>query len=216
MEKTSLSEIHTRRAGLSLTEVLIAAALLLLIAISIIPLFQRAVVSNISGGEATQASTGGVRVGLESINQTTLNHPDMSLPGTSNALALSPMVLETGPLVEGQAQAAVGDERWISAPDWPSALPVLNGRALWARTAQLRNFTYADIHSGTISVTGGGIVTLGDPYYFDSPRSGSERWDIKENTVTIQNSWLDSNPNVLNSSSLGTGQRLTISLMRSY
>lgn len=216
MKKTSLSTTHApaahRRqrqvAGLSLTEVLIAAALLLMIALSIIPLFQRAVVSNISGGEATQVSTGGVRVGLEVINQMTLNHPDLTLAGTSDALALSPVVLETGALVDGQAQAVLGDERWIAAPDWPSSLPTLNGRALWVRSTELRNFTYADIHSGTISVTGSGIKTLGDPYYFDTPRSGSETWDLKENRVSVE-STRDGSP-------LGAGQHLTVSLMRSY
>lgn len=208
MKKACFFRAGARQAGLSLTEVLIAAALLLLIAISIIPIFQRAVVSNISGGEATQVSTGGVRVGLESMNQMTVNHPDITIPETSNALALDPLLLDTGTLIEGQAQALLGDERWIAAPDWPSSEPTLTGRALWVRQTQLRNFTYADIHSGTISVTGNTVVTLGDPYYFDTPRVGNETWDIKENRVEISGN-RESGP-------LGPGQHLAVGMLRAY
>lgn len=203
-----------KQSGLSLTEVLIAAALMLMIALSIIPLFQRAVVSNISGGEATQVSTGGVRVGLERLNQTSLNHTDLTLLGADNVLTLNPVVLDSGTLVDGQAQAVLGDERWVAAS-------AVTGRGLWVRETQLRNFTYADIHSGTIGVTGTGIVTLGDPYYFDTPRGGGETWDLKSTFVamassdddTSVDSWAvegeESNP-------LGAGQRLAVSLMRSY
>lgn len=203
-----------QHAGLSLTEVLIAAALMLMIALSIIPLFQRSVVSNISGGEATQVSTGGVRVGLESLNQTTLNHTDLTIPAGNNTLAMDPVVLDSGALVDGQAQAVLGDERWVAAS-------AVTGRGLWVRETQIRNFTYADIHSGTIGVTGTGIVTLGDPYYFDTPRGSGETWDIKSTIVamassdddTSVDSWAvegeESNP-------LGKGQRLAVSLMRSY
>ena len=200
--------------GLSLTEVLIAAALLLLIAISLIPLFQRSVVSNLYGTEATQASTGGVRVGMETVHQSALGHVDFAVPATSDVLTQVPLALDTGALVEGEAQAALGDERWVPAPNWigsqqlPTS-PALAGRALWVRTGEFRNFAYADIHQGTISVTGAGIVTLGDPNFFDTPLSGSDTsWDIKGMTTKMETTRDDS--------PLGVGQILTISTFRSY
>ena len=51
-------------AGFSLIEALIAAAILLIIALGLIPLFSRAITDNVNGNDATQA-TNGSRTQLE-------------------------------------------------------------------------------------------------------------------------------------------------------
>jgi prepilin-type N-terminal cleavage/methylation domain-containing protein len=51
---------RSRAAGFSLIEVLIASALLLAVAVGVLPLFTRSLTNNLEGNEATQMSNGAV------------------------------------------------------------------------------------------------------------------------------------------------------------
>jgi type II secretory pathway pseudopilin PulG len=69
-----------RRAGFSLVEVLIAAALLLFITLGVLPLFTRSMVDNNSGAESTQVANM-ARSRLEQFYQLPFNSTEMTITG---------------------------------------------------------------------------------------------------------------------------------------
>ena len=73
-----------RAAGFSLLEVLIAAALLLAVAVGILPLFTRSLTSNLEGNEATQLSNGAIDT-LEDMAGDRFNAGDMTWTGTGTS-----------------------------------------------------------------------------------------------------------------------------------
>lgn len=83
--ETPRSTRCTRQAGLSLVEVLIAAAILLIVAVGILPLFTRALVNNNAGNEYTKVSNHG-KSRVEEAFQLPFNEPTlMTVPAGQNA-----------------------------------------------------------------------------------------------------------------------------------
>ena len=120
-------------AGFSVVESLIAALILLIIALGIIPLFARALRDNTTGADATQATNHG-RASLEEYQQ---------LPFNNQALTLAPGAT-TLTRDESWAQGTRDtfgddDEGW-----WPGA-PSDRGLLLWTRTTTVRQFGINDI-----------------------------------------------------------------------
>jgi prepilin-type N-terminal cleavage/methylation domain-containing protein len=76
-----------RRRGFSLIEVLIAVGILLLVALGILPLFTRAMLSNVSGLESTRVSNQ-ARSRLEELFQLPFNSPQLDVPGGSTELVV--------------------------------------------------------------------------------------------------------------------------------
>lgn len=123
-------------AGFSVVESLIAALILLIIAMGVIPLFARALRDNTTGADATQASNHG-RARLEEFKQ---------LPFNNQALALAPGALSLAS-DESWAQGArdsFGDEAWL-----PGA-PAGRGLLLWTRTTTVRQYGMNDIDDGRL------------------------------------------------------------------
>jgi len=100
-------------SGLSLLEVLIAAALLLTIALAIIPLFLRASQNNLSGIDSSYISETAAS-NSELYIQEGFNHPNLSIPSGQTELLLREEVWN-----EGDANV-LGDEYWTSATPTPA------------------------------------------------------------------------------------------------
>src|SRR6476661_10686840 len=66
-------------AGFSIIEALIAAAILLIIALGLLPVFSRAINDNVTGNDATQA-TNGSRTQLEELLQMPFNNQRVVVP----------------------------------------------------------------------------------------------------------------------------------------
>lgn len=192
-------------AGFSLVEVLIATALLLVIAISVLPLFMRALESNTSGGRSSQLSTF-VNADLETVNQATVDHQNWDLSsGTGGVVDLGQRYWDTGVAYDGASMPAhLGDETWVDA-ETDAVGPIL-----WQRQMTLRKYTFADIHATLGSDPDNpALFTLGHPALFDTPLTAEGdnahltelRISIKENREGIP---------------VDTGQRITVSHFRAY
>ncbi|HYX26835.1 MAG TPA: hypothetical protein VFC23_21965 [Thermoanaerobaculia bacterium] len=159
---------HAAAAGFSLIEALIAAAILLIIALGLIPLFSRAITDNVNGNDATQA-TNGSRTQLEEM---------LGLPFTNTRLTVPPAA-DVGATTDSFAQGDVkktgdADEGW-----WPGT-PTDKGVVLWTRTTQVRQYSVNDLAT--------------DPY-FDQPLRGDTQptfVQLKEVTVVMSNAKLGS------------------------
>ncbi len=130
--------VSSSAAGFSVVESLIAALILLVIALGLIPLFARALRDNTAGADATQASNHG-RARLEEYQQ---------LPFNNQLLTLAPGALTLN-RDESWAQgtrASFGDEDegW-----WPGT-PTDRGLVLWTRTTTVRQFGINDLDDGRL------------------------------------------------------------------
>ena len=116
-------------SGFSMLEALIAGAILLFIALGLIPLFARAIRDNETGSDYTQA-TNGNKSRLEQSLQLPFNDSSLAVPaGTSE-----------GATVDSFAQGdrtKIGDaaEGW-----WPGA-PADKGLLLWTRTTRIHQYS---------------------------------------------------------------------------
>lgn len=130
-----------REAGFSMIEALIAAAILLIIALGLIPLFTRSIIDNNSGNDATQVTNHG-KTQLESLIQLPFNHQRLEVPGGSN-VAQAAETWTTGAL----NQAGDPNERW-----WPGTTPPAgSGEALWTRRTRVQQFSIGDLDDGVLN-----------------------------------------------------------------
>ena len=127
-------------AGFSMIEALIAAAILLIIALGLIPLFTRSIIDNSSGNDATQVTNHG-KTQLESLIQLPFNHERLEVPGGVN-VAQSAETWTTGAL----NQAGDPNERWWQGTTPPAG----SGEALWTRTTRVRQFSISDLDDGVL------------------------------------------------------------------
>lgn len=126
-------------AGFSLVESLIAALILLIIALGLIPLFARALRDNTAGADATQASNHG-RARLEEYQQLPFNNQDL-------ALAPGSLTLDRDESWAQGDRDDVGDadEGW-----WPGA-PADRGLLLWHRTTTVRQYGMNDLDDSRLN-----------------------------------------------------------------
>jgi Tfp pilus assembly protein PilV len=127
-------------AGFSLIETLIAAALLLIIALGMIPLFKRAIDNNALGSDYTQA-TSYAKTDLEDLMEIPFQSADMVLPaGASNRTTVR--YLQRG-IQSGTPT------RW---QDWLALGAVDSNRAVvWTRTTRVRQFGVAAYDDGILA-----------------------------------------------------------------
>ena len=126
-------------AGFSVVESLIAALILLIIAMGVIPLFARALRDNTTGADATQASNHG-RARLEEFQQLPFNNQDLTLAPGALSLASGESWAQGTRDTFGDA-----DEGW-----WPGT-PSGRGLLLWTRTTTVRQFGMNDIDDGRLN-----------------------------------------------------------------
>jgi type II secretory pathway pseudopilin PulG len=141
MERKSAKRlpVSSSAAGFSVVEALIAALILLIIALGLIPLFARALRDNTAGADATQASNHG-RARLEEYQQ---------LPFNNQALTLAPgaTTLDRGESWAQGTRDAFGDddEGW-----WPGT-PTGRGFLLWTRNTTVRQYGINDLDDGRLN-----------------------------------------------------------------
>jgi Tfp pilus assembly protein PilV len=119
-------------------EALIAAAILLIIALGLIPLFTRSILDNNSGNDATQATNHG-KTQLEEMIELPFNHQRLVVPGGST----ESQAVETW--TQGDL-AKTGDAN----EGWWSGTPTNRGRALWTRTTRVRQYNINDLDDGKL------------------------------------------------------------------
>ncbi|MEM7582402.1 MAG: hypothetical protein AAF560_03400 [Acidobacteriota bacterium] len=196
--------------GFSLLEGLFAAALLLVVAVSVLPLFMRALESNTRGGRASQASTL-VTAELEEINQASIDRADWQLVGaTQNVRSLNRLYWDTGDLASDSSPAKLGDEVWVDSRGAAS------GPILWARDFEIRKYSFADIHI-TINVDGTTLESLGDPRLFDSPLTTDGSGELNNAHLTeFRVSLQQDRQEGVSDQLLNVGQRMTVGQIRVY
>lgn len=206
-QKTRRIRTRARRrsgeAGMSLVEVTIAAAILLVVSIGVLPLFTRAIVNNRSGYDSNQASHL-VRTSLEDDLALGFNHPKFDirnpLPGhfvqpssigvggeemlqgdffwDEGALSTVPAGTERNCAVieGGTAKTADGSTNCVKLGDggWVVDPTTARGYVLWQRRNVVREYTYADISEGVIDQAGNQLVTLGHSHFFDRPLASGD------------------------------------------
>ncbi len=189
-------------AGFSLVEGLIAAALLLVISISVLPLFTRALESNISGGRSSQLSTF-VSADIEAVNQLPVDGDAWDLP-MSGVLDLGTQKWDVGALFDADAVHYLGDEKWVDDGDSH------DGPLMWSRNAEVRKYSLADIQ--ILIGTSGGLVTGGaagaSPFLFDNPLTTDENAHLAEIRVTVKEQ--------RNALPAASGKRITVGHFRSF
>ena len=119
---------HVRAAGFSLTEGLVAAALVGTIAVSVVPLFTGAMVKNEAGSEYSRL-TNAARDRLEEFSQ---------LPFNSE-----PLTLTTGSERVYSEYFSFGDRAW--KPGTAAEAKAANDPPLMARTTTVRQFNVNDL-----------------------------------------------------------------------
>ena len=189
-----------RTAGYSLIEVLFASFLLLVVAVSIIPMFTRALESNLAGGRAS-AMASFAAANLEEANQKRIDHEDYDLD-TATVLGFDPEYWSLGDASDDDGNKFLGDEVWQSTDT--------DGLILWERNLTVRKYAVADILP-TVSTDGSTVTGFGEhPRIFDLPLKPSEesfthlvefRVEIKPHSDTVP---------------VDSGQRMTISHFRTY
>jgi prepilin-type N-terminal cleavage/methylation domain-containing protein len=123
-------EVKTKQRGFSVIEVLIAAAIFLIIALGILPLFAQAMRSNLSGRDATSVSH----------------------LSKSRVEELLDVPFETLVIPVGQTEG-VTDEYWsASAQAWQTGTPAADD-ALWYRTTRVRQFSLSDLLDNGVADT---------------------------------------------------------------
>lgn len=134
-----MSELRrTREAGFSMIEALIAAAILLIIALGLLPLFARAITDNSNGNDATQ-TTNGSRTQLEELFQVPFNNTRLVVDGVGTE----------SESLDSWAQGLADhtgdeDEGW-----WPGT-PTDRGTVLWTRTTRVRQYSVSDLLDGDL------------------------------------------------------------------
>jgi hypothetical protein len=126
-------------AGFSMIETLIAAGILLIIAMGMLPLFARAISDNTSGNDATQSTNGG-RTRLEEMLAPPFLHEALVVPGGGNQRQTEDVWTQGNAAETGDA-----NEGW-----WPNASG--RGMTLWNRTTRVRQYGIGALADGDFDV----------------------------------------------------------------
>jgi prepilin-type N-terminal cleavage/methylation domain-containing protein len=119
-------------AGFSMIEVLIAAAILLIIALGLIPLCSRSINDNMSGNDASQA-TNGSRTEVEEMLQLPFGNQRLLVPSGSTELEVKDY------WTQGNVQQTGNpDQAW-----WTNAAG--HGTVLWNRTTHVQQYSISDL-----------------------------------------------------------------------
>lgn len=122
--------------GFSLVEVLIAALLLLIILLGIVPLFLRSMSSRQEGRESTAVGSY-ARTRAETLLQLPFDHPELTVPG-------------------GAAQLEVVEYLDRATDRW-SRDPALAAQAFWVRTTRVRQYGSSDLLDGDVDGDGNNL-----------------------------------------------------------
>ncbi len=182
--------------GMSLIEVVIAAAVLLMVSVGTLPMFVRSAFNNIYGLDSTQASQHAIS-GHESLLVLAVDDRRLELSdplpehtvrptadGTGDEMLLGDVWWDRGARAPSPVSVRVGDGDWIADPSTAQDL------VFWRRRSVIRQYAYADISDGVIDAANPDqLATLGDARLFDSPlASGADASSahFKEQDVQLE------------------------------
>lgn len=131
--------------GFSLVEVLIAMALLTVVLLSLLPLFNRSMVTNATGLEAGRQSALG-RAEVEELLQLPFNHELLEVTAGTERVATD--YWSTG------SPDRLGDETWRPDVPTPGAGLGRQEEALWERTVRVRQYSL----NGVVDTDGDGVI----------------------------------------------------------
>ena len=131
-----------RERGFSLLEVLIAAALFLVIAVGLVPLFTRSMLNNILGNESTEASTFAISQ-IESPRTLPMDHQDLRI--TSGLSRATQEFYEMQWMTEGAA-------RYFVDVGWTTTAPAAD-LMRWRRDTTVQQFHMSDLQDDQILKT---------------------------------------------------------------
>ena len=158
----TLVDPHRRERGFSLVEVLIAALIMLLVALAIIPLFTMAASSNLQGASSTSAANY-ARDRMELMWQLPFNDPALTI--TAGTTVKTYEYFNADPTVNAWVNLGVR----TTPPVWPAG-------AIWRRVTTVRQFNSEDLSDP------GGLLPAG---------TNPELITMKEVTVAVQNARSD-------------------------
>lgn len=122
-------------AGFSVIEALIAAAILLLIAVGVLPLFVRAMTNNVSGSESTRV-TNYSKSQVEELYQLPFDSAPLSVTAGTESVLPTQYWEDPNPALDG-------DEAWVTAPT--------AGRLVtWERVGTVRQYAVAAFEDGVL------------------------------------------------------------------
>ena len=179
--------VRRGEAGFSIIEALIAAAILLIIALGLLPVFSRSINDNVTGNDATQA-TNGSRTELEELLQMPFNNQRMVV--ASGATKTETKDLYTRAKADPSAGAyEIGDatEGWTTDASG-------RGPVLWNRTTTVQQYGITDLNDGKL----------------DTPLDGSTQANfvhLKQIQVLIENPKKDL---------FGNGQGITLTVIKAF
>jgi len=145
--------------GFTLLELLVAAALLLVVLVGLLPLFMRSILENVEGRESTQVSNHG-RSELEIFKQIRFNNPELDITA-GNETVVQQYWTRPDPHY-------VGDEKWLDT------VPA-GELGLWDRTTTIRQFGINGVIDNDLDGIIDQIIGLEDADfdgYLDNPLAG--------------------------------------------
>ncbi len=116
-------ETKTGERGFSVVEVLIAAAIFLIIAVGVLPLFVQSIRNNVAGRDATD------------ISHVAKSRVEEMLQVPYNALEIP----------AGSTESVVQDYWSRSTKTWQTGTPTAGSEAVWLRTTRVRQFALSDL-----------------------------------------------------------------------
>jgi Tfp pilus assembly protein PilV len=174
-------------AGFSVIEALVAAAILLIIALGLLPVFSRSINDNVTGNDATQA-TNSSRTELEELLQIPFNNQRM-------VVAAGQTKTETKDYYT-RAKAGAGTDTYQigdSTEGWTTTTTD-RGPVLWNRTTTVQQYGITDLNDGKL----------------DTPLDGSTQANfvhLKQIQVQVDNPKKDL---------FGNGQGITLTVIKAF
>lgn len=176
-------------AGFSIVEALIAAAILLVIALGLLPVFSRAINDNVTGNDSTQA-TNGSRTEVEELLQLPFGNTRL-LVASGQTQAQTKDYYTRAKSDAGTDTYQIGDatEGWTT-----DATAAGRGPVLWNRTTTVEQYGITDLNDGKL----------------DTPLDGSTQGNfvhLKQIQVQIENPKKDL---------FGNGQGITLTIIKAF
>jgi len=158
-----------RSGGFTLIETLVAAAILLVLAVGLLPLFIRSIANNALGGELSQKSNH-VKTMVEELVQLPFGSPQLAVVAGSDRTTTDYYTL-------GTLGAPVGSDPthgWAPA-GFAAATDGSRGSVTWERRTRVRNFRIADFEAASaIDPTTGALSGYTPPVPLDSGVNATE------------------------------------------
>lgn len=181
--------VRRGEAGFSLIEALIAAAILLIIALGLLPVFSRSINDNVTGNDATQA-TNSSRTELEEMLQMPFNNTRMVVASGQTQTQTKDYYTraKTDPST-GAYQIGDATEGWTTDSTGAGRGPIL-----WNRTTTVQQYSITDLDDGKL----------------DTPLDGSTQANfvhLKQIQVLIENPKKDL---------FGNGQGITLTVLKAF